>query len=111
MAQVNFRVNDDERVVLHALAKQRGISVAELAKQAVIKEILPFRVDLAFQLLIEGKIGRKRAWVISGLEYHSFMLEWTKRGAVELISDEAEQKGFDLARNIDLEKFIRARNY
>lgn len=110
MAQVNFRVNDDERVVLHAIAKQRGVSIAELAKQAVIKEILPFRVDLAFQLLKDGKIGRKRAWVISGLDYHEFMVEWTKRGAEEIISDEAEQRGFDLAKSIDLEKYIKVRD-
>ena len=110
MSQVNFRVSDDEKIVLHALAKQRGVSVAELAKQAVIKEILPFRVDLAFNLLNAGKIGRKRAWIISGLEYHEFMVEWVKRGAEEIIPDEAEQKGFELAKTIELKKFLQGSN-
>ena len=108
MSQVNFRVNDDEKIVLHALAKQRGVSVAELAKQAVIKEILPLRIDLAFNLLNTGKIGRKRAWIISGLSYHEFMIERTRRGAEEIIPDEAEQKGIEIAKNIDLQKFLRA---
>jgi uncharacterized protein (DUF1778 family) len=107
MAQVNFRVNDDEKAVLDALAKHRGVSVAELAKQAVLKDILKSRIDLAFELLKTGKAGKKRAWFISGLEYHEFMIEWTKRGAEEVIPDEAIQKGFDLARSIDLSRFLK----
>jgi hypothetical protein len=107
MAQVNFRVNEDEKTVLDALAKHRGVSVAELAKQAVLKDISKSRVDLAFELLNAGKAGKKRAWFISGLEYHEFMIEWTKRGAEEQIPDEAERKGFDLAMSIDLHKFLR----
>ncbi len=107
MAQVNFRVNDDEKAVLDALAKHRGVSVAELAKQAVLKDISKSRVDLAFELLKEGKIARKKTWFLSGLDYHEFMIEWSKRGAEEQIPDEAIQKGFDLARSIDLSRFLK----
>jgi hypothetical protein len=107
MAQVNFRVNDDEKAVLDALAKHRGVSVAELAKQAVLKDISKSRVDLAFDLLKEGKIGRKKTWFLSGLDYHEFMVEWSKRRAEEQIPDEAERKGFELAMSIDLNKFLR----
>jgi hypothetical protein len=110
MAQVNFRVNDDEKAVLDALAKHRGVSVAELAKQAVLKDILKSRIDLAFELLKEGKIGRKKTWFLSGLDYHEFMVEWTKRGAEEQIPDEAERKGWELARNLDIKKFLREKD-
>ena len=51
MSQVNFRMSDDEKLVITALAKQKGISVAELARQALINEIMPMRVNLAFDLL------------------------------------------------------------
>ncbi|NMC04666.1 MAG: ribbon-helix-helix protein, CopG family [Candidatus Lokiarchaeota archaeon] len=107
MAQVNFRVSDDEKAVLDALAKHRGVSVAELAKQAVMQDISRERVNLAFQLLKEGKIARKKAWFLSGLDYHEFMLEWTRRGAEEVIPDEAIEKGFEIARNLDLDRFLK----
>jgi hypothetical protein len=69
------------------------------------------KIDLAFQLLKEGKISRKKAWFISGLDYNEFMLEWTKLGAEEtILSDEAIQKGFDLAMRIDLKKYLRDGN-
>ncbi|TFG05168.1 MAG: hypothetical protein EU536_02675 [Promethearchaeota archaeon] len=84
MTQINFRVNNDEKLVLQALAEFKGVSVAEFAKQVVLKDIGAVRIDLAFKLLSEGKISRKRAWVLSGLTYHEFMLEWAERHAEEL---------------------------
>ncbi|HMF30793.1 MAG TPA: hypothetical protein VKK79_05240 [Candidatus Lokiarchaeia archaeon] len=107
MQQVNFRLTDDEKRVLIALAETRGISIAELAKEAVLKEISAIRVDLAFQLLQEGKIGFKRAWTLSGLTYHEFLVEWSHRGAEEVISEEAEKKALKVALDLDLSQFLR----
>ncbi len=107
MSQINFRVDENDKLVLQALAKKKGVSIAEVAKQAVLNEIKALRVDLAFDLLKKGKIGRKKTFLISGLEYHEFLVEWTKRGAEEIIPDEAMQKGIDLALSIDLSKFLK----
>ena len=100
MEQINFRVQADEKRVLQAIADVKGISVPELVKQTVLKEITPIRVALAFQLLREGKIGRKRAWVMSGLSYHEFMVEWAKVGAVEVLPDEALEKEIEVRQRI-----------
>ena len=107
MSQVNFRMNEDEKLVITALAKQKGISVAELARQALINEIMPMRVNLAFNLLKDGQIGRKRAWKLSGLSYHEFMVEWSKRGAVEQVPDAADRKGIETALNLDISKYMK----
>jgi len=107
MEQINFRVQEDEKRVLKALAEIKGISIPELVKQAVLKEIAPVRANLAFQLLKDGKIGRKRAWVISGLSYHEFMVEWSKREAEEAIPEESTEKELRLVENIDLTKYLR----
>jgi uncharacterized protein (DUF1778 family) len=107
MEQINFRLQADEKRVLQAIADMKGISVPELVKQTVLKEIEPIRVSLAFQLLQEGKIGRKRALILSGLSYHEFMVEWSKRGAEEVIPDEAIEKEIEDAKKLDLKKYLR----
>ena len=89
------------------IAKLKGISIAEFAKQSILKEIAPVRVDLAFDLLKQGKIGRKKAWFLSGLSFHEFMVEWSKRGAEEVLPDDLVDKELDLMRNIDLSKYLR----
>nr|MDO8087695.1 hypothetical protein [Candidatus Sigynarchaeum springense] len=107
MEQLNFRISKDEKRVIEAIAAERGVSTAELARRSLLKEIEPIRVDLAFKLLSEGKIGRKRAWTISGLSHNEFLIEWTRRGAEEQIPDEFIEKELDIARSIDLKKFMR----
>ncbi|MHA1733264.1 MAG: DUF6290 family protein [Promethearchaeota archaeon] len=107
MSQINFRVRDDEKKLLQTIAELRGVSVSELARQAVLKEFAPLRVDLAFQLVSGGKIGFKRAWTLSGLTYHEFLVEWAKRGAEEVIPDEVAEKSLRDAFEIDLNAMRR----
>jgi uncharacterized protein (DUF1778 family) len=108
MEQINFRLKEEEKQVIQAIAEQRGISITEFAKQTVLKEIQPIRIDLAFNLLQQGKIGRKKAWIISGLNFHEFMVEWTKRNAEEFIPDEAFDKEMELLDKIDIKKYLKS---
>ena len=105
MSQINFRVNNDEKKVIKALAESKGISIAEFTKDIVLDNISPIRVDLAFNLLKEGKCGRKRSWILSGLTYYEFMLEWTKRGAVEYIPAEIMDESIEKSLDFDLNKY------
>lgn len=107
MTQVNFRVSEHEKAILRAIALRRGTSVADVAKHAVLKEIKDVQVDVAFELVKDGKVGMKHAWLLSGLSYHEFMVEWSRRGASESIPDEAEATGRDLARSIDLSRYLK----
>ncbi len=107
MEQINIRVQEEEKRLLQALAAMKGVSVPEFVKQAVLKEIAPVRVDIAFQLLKEGKIGRKRAWMLSGLPYPEFMVEWSKRGAEEVVPEEAIEREILDAGKLDMTKFLR----
>lgn len=107
MQQINFRIEEDEKMVLDLLAKHHGQSVAEYTRKTIEKEIAVVRIDLAFQLLHEGKIGFKRCWKISGLMYHEFINEWTKRNGAEVIPEEIEEKGVKLAISLDPKLFLR----
>jgi len=107
MSQINFRVTEEEKIVIQALADKKGISAAEFAKQIVMNQISLDRKEIAFDLLKSGNIGRKRAWKISGLNYYQFLTEWTKRGAEEMIPDEAEFKTLDKALNLELKPIAK----
>ncbi|MCF2141794.1 MAG: hypothetical protein K9W44_17205 [Candidatus Lokiarchaeota archaeon] len=107
MAQINFRIDKEIKEIVDIISKNLGISAAELAKQATLKEISRLRVNLAFNLLKAGKIGRKRAWTISGLSTLEFLNEWTKRGVEEVISDETRESSKNLIENFDLSSFRR----
>lgn len=110
MEQINFRISGDEKQVLKVLAELNGVSVTEFVKQVVLKEVGPVRVDLAFRLLAEGKIARKRAWLLSGLTYHEFMLEWEKRHAEEIIPEAIRAKELENGLIIDLRRFLKNRS-
>ena len=105
MNQVNFRLKEDEKNLLKIIAGLQGIPISQLAKQIVLKEIEPKRVDIAFRMLKEGRSGRKRAWQLSGLSYHEFMNEWSLKNAEEFIPDEVYEKSLEGALSLDLELF------
>lgn len=106
MSQINIRVTSDEKMVLSLLANVQGITITELVKSQVFLNFKQKRVDLAFKLLDEGKIGRTKAWKISGLTGHEFLREWTNRDAEEkLISDEIAETMLTTALSMNLDSY------
>lgn len=107
MEYVNFRLSKIEKEIIIAIARSHGISVEDFIKNSIFKEMAPFREDLAFNLLKEGKIGFKRTWKISGLTYHEFLIEWNKHGAEEKISQIAEEEDLKTALSLDLAPYFK----
>jgi predicted HTH domain antitoxin len=105
MEQINFRIKSEEKSIMKWLAESKGISVAEFAKQSVLNDIADERIEIAFDLVKEGKIGRKRAWTLSGLSHLEFLNEWSKRKIEETITDEILQKELNLAMEIDFSNY------
>lgn len=101
MNQVNFRMNSDEMAIIKKIAEKKGISVAELAKRALEEKLKIDRINLAFQMLSDEKVGFKGAWKISGLDYNEFLSEWVKRGAYESIPVNLITKNITDAKKYD----------
>jgi uncharacterized protein (DUF1778 family) len=108
MDQINFRIDSEDGEIAKLLAESTGTTLADIARRAFLKEIRPKRVDLAFKILAEGKIGFKRAWKISGLEYREFLLEWAKRDAKEIIPDEYVIENINDSKKLDLSAYLKA---
>lgn len=105
--QINFRMNESDLKIAKIIAKEKGVSLAELARKALEEKLLPERLELAFNLLKDAKVGFKGAWNLSGLDYNSFMVEWARRGAVEEIPLEIIKKNLEKAKNIDWSSFLK----
>jgi uncharacterized protein (DUF1778 family) len=105
MSQVNFRLSEEEFNIIKNLAENAGLSVAEYSKRIIKEKISPIRVEIAFKLLAQGKIHKKKAWLLSGLSYSEFMIEWSKRNAEDILPDQAEEKGLQLALSLELKKY------
>ncbi|MHA1520770.1 MAG: hypothetical protein ACTSRK_11360 [Promethearchaeota archaeon] len=101
MSQINFRIDPGDMVVIKKLAEEKGISVAELAKRALKEKLKIERLNLAFQMLFDEKVGFKGAWKISGLEYKEFLSEWVKHDAHEKIPLDLIKKNISDAKNYD----------
>ncbi len=110
MKQINFRLQDDESNALQILAEESGMTTAEFAKRKILQDIKPLRVDLAFKYLAEGKIGKKKAWFLSGLNYYEFMNEWAKRNAEEIIDETLDERGLQVALTLDDTEFRKKKN-
>ena len=92
MEQINFRVNHEEKEIFKKIADIKGMTITELVKRGALHYIRSERVNLAFELLKEGKIGRKKTWVLSGLSAKEFLDEWQKRDAEVIVPDGIMEK-------------------
>ena len=108
MSQINFRISKKDLEIYKDIANLEGKSVAELARSAFFNHMKHKRIDFAFDLLNNGKCGFKRAFTLSGLSYHEFLLEWSKRDAKEVIPDKLFEDHLEKAINssnlLDLKK-------
>jgi (p)ppGpp synthase/HD superfamily hydrolase len=107
MAQLNIRITEEEKEIIAVIASTQGISSAELVKSAVFTLIKPQRLNIVFKLVEQGKIGRKKAWKLSGLSYREFLNEWTKREIQEQIPKKAWETGEKLALELNSKDFFK----
>jgi predicted HTH domain antitoxin len=69
------------------------------------------QIEMAFNLLYQGKISRKKAWKLSGLNYKEFLSEWSKRGFQENISEEAWDKDMNYLKSKNKDLFYFSTNF
>jgi hypothetical protein len=107
VSQINFRINKKDLEIYKEIAESEGFSVAELARKALSNNMKNKRVEYAFKQLSKGICGFKRAFILSGLSYHEFMLEWAKRDAKEVIPDHIFEKHLKKAIDYDLSRLLK----
>lgn len=105
MRQINFRIDDDGYALIKRLAEERDVSIAEFAKQLVLERVGELRLEVALALYAGGKIGLKRAWRLSGLEYFEFRRALIGRDIEPRYDAELEDKTLTNALSLDLNQF------
>jgi predicted HTH domain antitoxin len=107
MEQINFRLKAEDKQILQQISKLQGISVAEYIKRLVLNDLSQTKVEAAFDLFRKGKIGRKRAFLLSGLTYNEFTLELHDRKIQEHTSEDAFERGIETIDILDLTPLLR----
>lgn len=107
MYQINFRIGENEKEILEKIASIKKMSLAELSKRFVLKELGSLRVDIAFDLMQEGKISRKKAFKLSGLTYYEFMHEGVKRKVTEKLPVALIESEMNALSELDITKFLK----
>ena len=107
MTQINIRITEEEKRLISEIAGAKGLSNSEFIKRAVMNEIRPIRMDIIFDLVKKGKIGRKKAWTLSGLSYREFLLEWADRKAEEIIPEALMDENLEEALQFDPKPFLK----
>ena len=107
MYQINFRVGENEKEILEKIANLKNISLAELSKRFVLKELEHLRQDIAFDLMQEGKISKKEAFKLSGLTYYEFMHEGVKRKVTEKLPEELIESEMNALSTLDIAQFLK----
>ncbi len=110
MSQINFRIGDTEKELLEKIAHHEQISLAELSKRMVLKELSTFRKEIALNLYQEGKIRKKNALDLSGLSYHEFLIECKERNIVEKIPESVLNHQIELLKNFDLSPYLKKKS-
>ena len=94
--------------ILKAIAEVKGISVTKFVKKEILTKIQEDRVNIALDLLKEGKISKKNAYKMSKLSYHEFMGMLFSKHIIENVPDEVFEKTFENAMNLDLSKYLKS---
>lgn len=103
MKQINFRVSDDEYELVAMVAKILGKPVPAMMKDLGFKALRDASIDLAVNLYKDGSIGLKRAWMMTGLEFHEFTGLLVDRGIDPPDSVELVDRAIASARNTRIE--------
>ncbi|MHA1522220.1 MAG: hypothetical protein ACTSVZ_00670 [Promethearchaeota archaeon] len=107
MSQINFRIGDTEKEILEEIAHYEQISLAELSKRMVLRELSKSRKEIALALYQKGKIRKKKALNLSGLTYHEFLIECKERNIVEKIPDSVVNHQIELLKNFDISPYLK----
>ena len=78
-----------------------------MSKRIVIKELEHLRVEIAFSLMDEGKISKKKAFKLSGLSYNEFMQQGAIRKVTEKIPEDLIEKEFATIHELDITRFLK----
>jgi len=103
MKQINFRLSDTEFERAELLAKALDMSVPALLKDISMQGITHTSVETALNLYKTNKIGLKKAWLLSGLEFHEFLDLLGSRGIEPSISDEMVDEMIEAAKSLRFE--------
>ncbi len=87
--------------VLEEIARISDKNVSAVVKDLSLSSLKSLRKDIALELYAAHKVGLKRAWKLSGLEFFEFTSLIVERGIEPFLPEEIEDEIIDLALTLD----------
>ncbi|NMC07284.1 MAG: hypothetical protein GYA24_18865 [Candidatus Lokiarchaeota archaeon] len=106
MKQINFRLTDAEYSRIDLVARSLDTTVPALLKDLGLKGISNVSVEIALNLYKGGKAGLKRAWMLSGLEFHEFLARLQERNIDPVIPDSLVDKMIENVEALTFEEMF-----
>ncbi len=106
MRQINFRLTDAEYERVDIVARGLDTTVPALLKDLGLKGLAHTSVEIALNLYKAGKVGLKRAWILSGLEFHEFLALLQEKDIDPVIPDTLVDKMVENVESLTFEEMF-----
>nr|MDO8087700.1 hypothetical protein [Candidatus Sigynarchaeum springense] len=106
MKQINFRLTDAEYERVDIVARSLDTTIPALLKDLGLKGLARASVEIALNLYKCGKVGLKRAWILSGLEFHEFLALLQERDIDPVIPDTLVDKMVENVESLTFEEMF-----
>ncbi len=106
MKQINFRLTDAEYERVDIVARSLNTTVPALLKDLSLKGLVHTSVEIALNLYKASKVGLKRAWILSGLEFHEFLALLQEKDIDPVIPDTLVDKMVENVESLAFEEMF-----
>jgi predicted HTH domain antitoxin len=106
MRRIKFRLTYAEHERAEIIARSLGTTVPALLKDLGLKGIINVSVEIALNLYKGGKAVLKRAWMLSGLEFHEFLALLQERNIDPVISDSLVDKMIENVESLTFDEMF-----
>ncbi|MEX2680563.1 MAG: hypothetical protein Q6373_003130 [Candidatus Sigynarchaeota archaeon] len=106
MKQINFRLTDAEYERVDMVARSLDTTVPALLKELGLKGLVHASVEIALNLYKAGKVGLKRAWILSGLKFHEFLALLQEKNIDPVIPDTLFDKMVENVESLTFEEMF-----
>ncbi|MFV2014076.1 MAG: hypothetical protein ACC656_01485 [Candidatus Heimdallarchaeota archaeon] len=105
MAQINLKLTNDEYDLLQYYAEKSNIPTSTALKSIIKEYFDQWKIDYLLKEYCSGRLGFKKAWKMSGLQFNEWLLTLEKSDLELELPEIIEKKSEEIAKGLSLGNF------